>query len=109
MDIQVESAGDRRIVHLRGKVTYEHCPELQAHLDRVVEEGVREVRIDFREVPFLDSSGIGEILRLYKLVRDRHAELVLVNPNQKLRTLFTMYRFDKFMKIQEEGESAKLM
>jgi anti-anti-sigma factor len=106
MDIQVESQGERRIVHLKGKVTYEHCPELQARLDRVLAEGVRYVVIDFKEVPFLDSSGIGEILRLFKLMRERQGELVLVNPNQKLRTLFTMYRFDKFMKIREEGEHA---
>ena len=107
MEIQVESQGERRIVHLQGKVTYEHCPELQAQLDRVLAEGVRYVVIDFKEVPFLDSSGIGEILRLFKLMRERQGELVLVNPNQKLRTLFTMYRFDKFMKIREEGEPAK--
>jgi anti-anti-sigma factor len=107
MDIQVESQGERRVVHLKGKVTYEHCPELQARLDRVLAEGVRDVVIDFKEVPFLDSSGIGEILRLFKLMRERQGELVLVNPNQKLRTLFTMYRFDKFMKIRGEGEPAR--
>jgi len=107
MEIQVESQGGRSIVRLKGKVTYEHCPELQRRLDRVLEEGTREVIIDFREVPFLDSSGIGEILRVFKLIREREGELILVNPNQKLRALFTMYRFDKFMKIRDEAEAPK--
>jgi anti-anti-sigma factor len=107
MDIQVESRGDRRIVRIKGKITFELCPQLQSRLDGVLEEGVCQVVIDFREVPFMDSSGIGEILRLYKLARDRHGELVLINPNQKLHNLFTMYRFEKFMKIcdaVEEGQ-----
>jgi stage II sporulation protein AA (anti-sigma F factor antagonist) len=106
MEIQIESRDERRIVHLRGKVTYEHCAELQARLDEMLDKDIREVVIDFKEVPFLDSSGIGEILRLYKLMRERHGELVLLNPNQKLRTLFTMYRFDRFMKIREETAPA---
>ncbi len=101
MDIQVESQGERRIVHIAGKVTYEHCAGLQSRLDQVLAEGARDIVLDFKDVPFIDSSGIGEILRLYKLVRDRQGELALANPNQKLRMLFSMYRFDRFMKIRE--------
>ncbi len=107
MDIQVESRGDRRIVRIKDKITFEHCPLLQSRLDGVLEKGVREVLIDFRDVPFMDSSGIGEILRLYKLVRDQHGEVVLINPNQKLRNLFTMYRFEKFMKIRDAVEAGE--
>lgn len=105
MDIQVESRGDRRIVRIKDKITFEHCPLLQSRLDAVLEEGVREIVIDFREVPFMDSSGVGEILRLFKLMRDRKGEVVLVNPNQKLNNLFRMYRFEKFMKIVDSVEA----
>jgi len=105
MDIQVESRGDRRIVRIKDKITLEHCPLLQSRLNGVVEEGVREVIIDFRDVPFMDSSGVGEILRLFKLLRDRKGEVVLINPNQKLNNLFKMYRFEKFMKILDSVEA----
>jgi anti-sigma B factor antagonist len=107
MDIQVETRGERRIVRISGKITFEHCPLLQSRLDQVLVEGVHEVVVDFAKVPFMDSSGVGEILRLYKFVRDRSGEVVLINPNQKLRNLFTMYRFDKFMKIRESVEAGK--
>jgi anti-anti-sigma factor len=104
MEIKVESRGDRRIVRINGKITFEHCPLLQSRLDGVVEEGVRVVIIDFRDVPFMDSSGVGEILRLFKLLRDGKGEVVLINPNQKLNNLFKMYRFEKFMKILDSVE-----
>ncbi len=107
MDIQVESRGDRRVVHIKDKITFEHCPMLQSRLETVLEEGVHEIVIDFKDVPFMDSSGIGEVLRIFKLMRDRHGEVVLINPNRKLRNLFTMYRFEKFMKIREEVETGK--
>jgi anti-anti-sigma factor len=104
MDIQVEYRGDRRIVSIRGKITFEHCPMLQSRLDAVVEDGVREVVIDFREVPFIDSSGVGEVLRLYKRMRENGGEVVLANPNQKLGDLFSMYRFGQFMTIRKEAD-----
>jgi anti-anti-sigma factor len=99
MDIQVESQGDSRTVRIKGKITFESCPELQSRLDSILNEGIREVRMDFREVPFIDSSGVGEVLRLFKRLRDSGGNVLLVNPNKKLRDLFLMYRFDTFMKI----------
>jgi anti-sigma B factor antagonist len=104
MDIQVESRGDRRIIRIKGKVTFEHCPLLQTQLDSVLEDGVRQVVIDFSEVPFIDSSGIGEVLRLFKRVKESGGEVVLANPNQKLRDLFLMYRFHQFMTIREKAD-----
>ena len=104
MDIQVESAGDVRIVYVKGKVTFEYCPAFQSRLDSILDEGVRQVVIDFREVPFIDSSGIGEVLRLFKKMKDSNGEVVLANPNQKLRDLFSMYRFNQFMKITEDAD-----
>jgi anti-anti-sigma factor len=107
MDIQVESRGNRRIVRIKDKITFEHSSLLQSRFDDVLEGGVRDVVIDFRDVPFIDSSGVGEILRLYKLVRERSGEVTLINPNQKLRNLFAMYRFEKFMKIRDSVEAGK--
>jgi len=101
MDIQVESRGDRRIIHIKGKITFEYCPILQNRLDAVVDDAVRQVVIDFKDVPFIDSSGVGEVLRLFKRMKDASGEVILANPNQKLRDLFAMYRFEQFMKIQE--------
>jgi len=104
MDIKVESQGDTITVRIKGKITFECCPELQKSLDSALKDGIREVRIDFREVPFIDSSGVGEVLRLFKRLRETGGSLLLMNPNKKLRDLFLMYRFDKFMKIIDETE-----
>jgi anti-anti-sigma factor len=105
MDIQVESHGEQCVVRIKDKITFEHCPILQGHLDKALEGGAREIIIDFREVPFMDSSGVGEILRLFKLLRDRNGELILTNANQKLHSLFMMYRFERFMKIVDSVEA----
>jgi anti-anti-sigma factor len=104
MDIQVEPIDNRRIVHINGKITLEHCPQLQSRLNSILEEDVSEIVIDFNNVPFIDSSGIGELLSLFKQMRERKGGVTLINPNNKLRSLFTMYRFEMFMKIIDRVE-----
>jgi anti-anti-sigma factor len=104
MDIQVESRENCRIVHITGKITFECCPVLQSRLDSVVDEGVREIVIDFKEVPFIDSSGVGEVLRIFKRMKENGGKLILANPNQKLGDLFSMYRFNQFMQIRQEAD-----
>ena len=108
MNIQVESQSSRRIIHLNGKITFEYCPVLQNRLDAVSsQDGVEEIVLDFGQVPFIDSSGVGEILRLFKRVRGLDGEVVLMNPNRKLRDLFLMYRLDRFMKICNDTDLNK--
>lgn len=68
---------------------------------------MQEVVLDFLQVPFIDSSGVGEILRLFKRMREASGEIVLMNPNKKLHDLFLMYRFDRFMKICGEADLDK--
>jgi anti-sigma B factor antagonist len=104
MDIQVETFENCRIVHLKGKVTFEHCPMLQEYLDSVFKENAPCIIIDFKEVPFIDSSGIGEVLRLFKQMKDAGGEVILRNPNRKIRDLLVMYRFDQFMTILEQSD-----
>ena len=105
MNIKVESQGNRRIVRIEGKITFEHCPLFQGRLDSIIKEkGVREVAIDFNRVPFIDSSGIGEVIRFFKRMRGIGGDVVLINPNKKLHDLFIMYRFDRFMRICEEKD-----
>jgi anti-sigma B factor antagonist len=108
MDIQVESHGASQIVRINGKLTSECSMELQRGFDAVLSgQGVRKVIVDLKEVPLIDSSGVGEIIRLFKQVRRVDGKVVLMNPNKKLRDLFLMYRFDRFMEVCDEKDPGR--
>jgi anti-sigma B factor antagonist len=107
MNIQIESSGDRRIICIKEKITCEHCELFHNQVKPALDENVREVVIDFKDVPFVDSSGIGEILRIFSVMQDRKGQLTLINPNDKLRDLFSMYRFGQYMKILDKVEAGQ--
>lgn len=77
------------VVECHGKLIFENT--------RVFKEAVREripgrkrIVIDLKEVPQVDSSGLGTVLGLYVSTRTRGCQLELVNAGQQIRDLFSM-------------------
>ena len=71
MDIQVESQGDRRIVRIKNKITFEHCPDLQTRLDSLLEDVGRAglpVRLHVDGEPFPLPRAID--LSAYRIVQE---------------------------------------
>ena len=106
--LTTRQVGDVTVIDVAGRITLgEGSSALREAMRDLVGKSQKKILLNLGDVSYIDSSGIGEILRLFKLLRDRNGELVLLNPNRKLRELFTMYRFEKFMKIRDELGSAK--
>lgn len=102
MDIQVENLGHRQIIHINNKITIEHCPALESRLDSLLRDKAQEVVLDFKNVPFIDSSGVDLLVRFIKRLRNKNTDFEVINPNGRVRDLFRLYRLETFMKLPEE-------
>lgn len=65
-----------------------------------------KVKLDFEEVTFVDSTGIGFVLARYKQLAKRKAELAVCNLSQANHRLFAMSGI--FQIIKEERNGVKL-
>lgn len=63
MEIAEEGSGVRRRFHVVGEIDLATAPELRHAFDLALAAGVRELDLDLTEVEFIDSSGLGAILR----------------------------------------------
>jgi anti-sigma B factor antagonist len=77
------------IVECHGKLTLEHAPQLRNKVRTLIPDEKRVV-LDFKEVPFMDSSGLGALVTLYVSCRTRGCKLELINVSAALRTLLGM-------------------
>lgn len=104
--IEIRYRGALCIVELRGPLRY---PDATALLRRncreLIARGARFLLLNMLEVPFMDSSGIGEIVACYKRVReqDGQVKLVLQTPSFKL---FAYTHLEKMFEIFETEEEA---
>ena len=54
--------------------------------------GHKRVVLDLKEVPQMDSSGLGTVMALYVSARTRGCKLELVNASDQIRALFSVTR-----------------
>jgi anti-sigma B factor antagonist len=78
---------DATVVECHGKLTVENAPLLRSEAKNVMDQKKRIV-LDLKEVPMIDSSGLGAIAGLYVSARTRGHVFELVNANRQIRELF---------------------
>jgi anti-sigma B factor antagonist len=71
----------RAVIELHGELDAATAGRIDAYLDGVLEAGERRIVIDLQHVAFIDSAGIGAIVRSLKRVRAADGELILRSPS----------------------------
>ena len=80
---------DTLVAECHGKLTFENTQTLKnAVRERI--SGHKRIIIDLKEVPQVDSSGLGTVVGLYVSARTRGCQLEIVNASQQIRELFSM-------------------
>jgi anti-anti-sigma factor len=80
---------DGWVVECFGRLTTENVPLLKMEM---LEACGRKGRIvlDLKEVPMMDSSGLGAVVTLHVSARTRGCKLEVVNASKQIRDLFSM-------------------
>jgi anti-sigma B factor antagonist len=93
MTIQERIVSDVAIVRLAGRVTLtEGTPELDDVLQRLVQQGHIKLVLDLEEVPYIDSTALGSLLRTHATVSRRGGAMKLLNVKGHVRELLELTR-----------------
>jgi anti-sigma B factor antagonist len=106
LSLEMRNRGDVIIVHCQGRIVYR---DEAAALSRVVGEVLRlgsNVILDLGGVDSMDSAGIGELVLLYTVARERNANLKWANPNGLVRTLLGLTNLDTVLDVHPSVDSA---
>ncbi len=84
--IRTEVNGEEKIVRCSGRLVSEYAEDFKNEVHKLI-PGAKCVVLDFTQVEYMDSSGIGAVVRLYVSAKKEDCELRLVNFNQRIRDL----------------------
>ncbi len=87
--LETHRTNDRMTVACHGKLTFEHAPQLRNKVRTLIPDE-KHIILDLKEVPFMDSSGLGVLATLYVSARTRNCKIELANANPALRSLLGM-------------------
>jgi anti-sigma B factor antagonist len=86
---QRREEGDCTVVECFGKLISENVPLLKETMRGAWEKKGRVV-LDLKEVPMMDSSGLGAVVTLHVSARTKGCKLEVVNASKQIMDLFSM-------------------
>ncbi len=88
------------VVSIEGNIALDGVNEAKTFLKPHLENpAVRSLLINFEKVNFIDSSGIGLIVSIFKTMQQKEGKLALTNLSQKNMEIFTITRLNKILDI----------
>ena len=91
MQIEERVVGDVTILDLKGKITLGEGDEaLKDKINSLVLQNRRRILLNLADVPYIDSAGLGEIVRTYTTVSRQGGQLKLVNLTKRITDLLSI-------------------
>jgi len=96
MSVVIGFQGNVANINLSGNVDYSMQEEIRnANQQALSNKQISEIRVDFTEITFLDSSVIRALLTLQKEADAAGKTLILLHCNDNIREVFEIGGFDK--------------
>jgi anti-sigma B factor antagonist len=107
MELTARDDGRVTVLTLRGDLVIGE-PEsvFKKTVTRLLEEGKVNFLVDLKEVGFLDSSGLGALVRAMTLSQKEGGQTKLLHVGPQIRKLLEMTRLDSVFEISDDMESA---
>jgi anti-sigma B factor antagonist len=101
MEIQERSSGDVTILDVKGRLTLgEGDTLLKDKINSLLLQGQRKLVLNLEGVPYMDSAGLGEVVRTFTTVSRQGGSLKLLNLTKRIQDLLSITKlltvFDTF-------------
>lgn len=88
MQIDERQVGEVTILDLKGKITLNEGDEvLKDKINSLLMQNKKHILLNLADVPYIDSAGLGEIVRTYTTVSRQGGKLKLVNLTKRITDL----------------------
>jgi anti-sigma B factor antagonist len=103
MQIDQRAVGDVVVLDLKGRVTLGEGDELlKDKVNSLLNQNQKKIVLNLAEVPYIDSAGLGEIVRTYTTVSRQGGNLKLLNLTKRITDLLSI---TKLLTVFETFES----
>ena len=101
MAIKITSTPVRVTVSVSGEIDHHNAAVLRLETDEAIQSRLApNVRLDFGEVTFMDSSGIGFVLGRYRIVESYGGNLEVVNLLQRIYHMMKLAGLEKLVTLK---------
>lgn len=98
--IRNDKQGRKTTATIYGDLDHHTAKYIRSEIDRAIgEHNTKTLIIDFSNVTFMDSSGIGLVMGRYKLISELSGEVQIANPPPYIRKVIQLSGINKLCRI----------
>lgn len=106
MKFSVSQEGEFSLVKIEeSRLDAALAPELKVQVTQLVEEGAQRIILDLSAVTFMDSSSLGALVGLLKMIGGR-GDLVIAGATGIVSDLFKLTRMDRVFRMANSADEA---
>ena len=107
MQTSARQVGGVTVLDISGRITVGEGNVILREIVRdLAEKGAKAIVLNLREVQYVDSSGVGELVKAHTTIRNQGGQLKLTNLNKRVHDLLELTRLSAVFDIQKDETSA---
>jgi len=109
MKIEKRKIGNVTVFDLKGKILFgDGIDELRQSINAAIKDNEKQLVLNFAEVPYLDSTGLGEVVRSYTTLKKVGGAVKIANLSNKVKDLMMVTKLiTVFETFENENEAVK--
>jgi anti-anti-sigma factor len=97
----LDDAGE--VLEVSGELDVATVDQFDAAVQLLLSSGRTHITVRMADVSFVDSSGLGALLRAHKLGRDRDVPFEILDASERVRSLITLTALDATLQLASSG------
>ncbi len=97
MRAHVPESDGLQILELAGEIDLDRSPQLRQLLDHQAQSRTPALALDFREVTYIDSSGLATLVEYCRKAQDFDGRFAIFGVSERVRTVFEIVRLQEFL------------
>jgi len=107
MYLKFNKIEDKLIVALAGELDHHSAEEVRVKIDdRIDRDNISKVIMNFKDVTFMDSSGIGVVIGRFRKIQNRKGKVCVVEVNERVNKVFTISGLYKIIESYKNIDEA---
>lgn len=101
-----QDSGDMATLKIIGFLDAHTAPTLEEAIQKLIDEELVNILVDFRELSYISSAGLGVFMGFIEEIRSRQGDIKMCSMSPKIYRVFDLLGFPTIYQIFEKQEEA---
>nr|WP_232373596.1 STAS domain-containing protein [Leptospira chreensis] len=104
VELKLNTTGKIKTIEIAGKFDIESTEEFESIFAKLIEPNPSVVSIDMSRLDYIDSSGIGSLIKSLNSLKNKKGKLILVGMKPMIQNVFKLAKLDMFFEIMNAAD-----